>query len=129
MSIIGSGDTDTTQTFDLGNLIIGDQTLNFATLSRPVVSAMLDILANDGDTKLLQEPQVTTMNNSPASIVVGTTIPLLVPQGKGSVFGTNPYTYEDQHINVSPLFTLTLVLVDLVEIMGRLSDPTKPIIA
>ena len=101
MSIIRSGDTDTTQTFDLGNLIIGDQTLNFATLSRPVVSAMLDILANDGDTKLLQEPQVTTMNNSPANIVVGTTIPLLVPQGKGSVFGTNPYTYEDQHINVS----------------------------
>ena len=70
MSIIRSEDTDTTQTFDLGNLIIGDQTLNFATLSRPVVSAMLDILANDGDTKLLQEPQVTTMNNSPASIVV-----------------------------------------------------------
>ena len=101
MSIIRSGDTDTTQTFDLGNLIIGDQTLNFATLSRPVVSAMLEILANDGDTKLLQEPQVTTMNNSPANIVVGTTIPLLVPQGKGSVFGTNPYTYEDQHINVS----------------------------
>ena len=41
------------------------------------------------------------MNNSPANIVVGTTIPLLVPQGEGSVFGTNPYTYEDQHVNVS----------------------------
>ena len=80
---------------------MGDQTMNFATLSKPVVSAILSLLANDGSTKLLQEPQVTTMNNSPANILVGTTIPLLVPQGEGSVFGTNPYTYEDQHVNVS----------------------------
>jgi len=101
MSIINSGNPDTSQSFDLGYLMIGDQTMNFATLSKPVVSAILSLLANDGSTKLLQEPQVTTMNNSPANIVVGTTIPLLVPQGEGSVFGTNPYTYEDQHINVS----------------------------
>jgi type II secretory pathway component GspD/PulD (secretin) len=101
MSLINSGNTDTSNSFDLGYLMMGDQTMNFATLSKPVVSAILSILANDGSTKLLQEPQVTTMNNSPANIVVGTTIPLLVPQGKGSVFGTNPYTYEDQHINVS----------------------------
>ena len=101
LSIINSGNTDTSNSFDLGYLIMGDQTMNFATLSKPVVSAILSLLANDGSTKLLQEPQVTTMNNSPAKIVVGTTIPLLVPQGEGSVFGTNPYTYEDQHINVS----------------------------
>ena len=101
MSLINSGNTDTSNSFDLGYLMMGDQTMNFATLSKPVVSAILSILANDGSTKLLQEPQVTTMNNSPANIVVGTTIPLLVPQGKGSVFGTNPYTYEDQHIIVS----------------------------
>ena len=101
MSIINSGNTDTSQSFDLGYLMIGDQTMNFATLSKPVVSAILSLLANDGSTKLLQEPQVTTMNNSPANVMVGTTIPLLVPQGEGSVFGTNPYTYEDQHVNVS----------------------------
>ena len=41
------------------------------------------------------------MNNSPANIVVGTTIPVLVPQGEGSVFGTNPYTYENQHVNIA----------------------------
>ena len=101
MSIVRSGDTDTSKTFDLGYLMIGDQTMNFATLSRPVVSAILSLLAKDGSTKLLQEPQITTTNNSPANIVVGTTIPVLVPQGEGSVFGTNPYTYENQHVNVS----------------------------
>ena len=101
MSLINSGNTDTSNSFDLGYLMMGDQTMNFATLSKPVVSAILSLLANDGSTKLLQEPQVTTMNNSPANILVGTTIPILVPQGEGSVFGTNPYTYEDQHVNVS----------------------------
>jgi len=101
MSIVGRLDADTASTFDLGYLTIGDQTMNFATLSRPVVSAILSLLANDGSTRLLQEPQVTTTNNSPANIVVGTTIPVLVPQGEGSVFGTNPYTYEDQHVNIS----------------------------
>ena len=101
MSLINSGNTDTSSSFDLGYLTMGDQTMNFATLSKPVVSAILSLLANDGSTKLLQEPQVTTMNNSPANILVGTTIPILVPQGEGSVFGTNPYTYEDQHVNVS----------------------------
>ena len=101
MSIVKSMDTDTSTTFDFGYLTLGDQTLNFATLSRPIVSAILSLLANDGSTKLLQEPQITTANNSPANILVGTTIPVLVPQGQGSVFGTNPYTYENQQVNIS----------------------------
>ena len=101
MSIVKSLDTDTSSTFDLGYLTLGDQTMNFATLSRPIVSAILSLLANDGSTKLLQEPQITTANNSPANILVGTSIPVLVPQGEGSVFGTNPYTYENQQVNIS----------------------------
>ena len=101
MYIPGGGEADTTSTIKVGHLKIPGETTSFATLTAPVVSAMLDLLANDGDTKLLQEPQVTTMSNSAANIVVGTTVPVLVPQGEGSVFGSNPYTYEDQSINVS----------------------------
>ncbi|HJM95031.1 MAG TPA: hypothetical protein QF698_03085 [Candidatus Marinimicrobia bacterium] len=101
MYIPGGGEADTTSTIKVGHLKIPGETMSFATLTAPVVSAMLDLLANDGDTKLLQEPQVTTMSNSAANIVVGTTVPVLVPQGEGSVFGSNPYTYEDQSINVS----------------------------
>ena len=101
MYIPGGGEADTTTTIKLGHLKIPGETMSFATLTAPVVSAMLDLLANDGDTKLLQEPQVTTMSNSSANIVVGTTIPVLVPQGQGSVFGSKPYTYEEQSINVS----------------------------
>jgi type II secretory pathway component GspD/PulD (secretin) len=101
MDIVRSNNVDSSSTLDLGYLLIGGQTMNFATLSRPIVSAIMSLLANDGDTKLLQEPQVTTANNSPANILIGTTIPVLVPQGAGSVFGTNPYTYENQEVNVS----------------------------
>ena len=101
MYIPGGGEADTSSSINLGKVNFPGETMSFATLSAPVVSAMLDLLANDGDTKLLQEPQVTTMSNSAANIVVGTTIPILVPQGEGSVFGSNPYTYQDQSVNVS----------------------------
>ncbi|MBA64582.1 MAG: hypothetical protein CMG55_02155 [Candidatus Marinimicrobia bacterium] len=138
MSIVKSLDTDTSQTFDLGYLTLGDQTMNFATLSRPIVSAILSLLANDGSTKLLQEPQVTTANNSPANILVGTRIPVLVPQGKGSVFGTNPYTYEDQHVNIS-LDVLPRVNEDNIismkidavvqDIIGFIGDDQRPMVS
>ena len=138
LSIVNSLDTDTSKTFDLGYLTLGDQTMNFATLSRPIVSAILSLLANDGSTKLLQEPQVTTANNSPANILVGTRIPVLVPQGKGSVFGTNPYTYEDQHINIS-LDVLPRVNEDNIismkidavvqDIIGFIGDDQRPMVS
>ncbi len=99
MDLTNNGKSDTTLTF--GEMFLGGQTMNFATLSSPIVSTILNLLANDTDTKLLQEPQVTTTSNSSANIVVGTTIPVLVPQGEGSVFGSNPYTYENQNINIS----------------------------
>ena len=74
---------------------------NVTQLELPVVQAILEALETDADAKILQEPQVTTFNNVEASVMIGTSIPVLVPQGQGSVFGTNPYTYETQDINIS----------------------------
>ena len=101
MQLPGNKKGASSDNINFSEIAFGIDTMSFATLTAPVVSAMLDLLANDDDTKLLQEPQVTTMNNSPANIVVGTTIPILVPQGEGSVFGTNPYTYENQDVNIA----------------------------
>lgn len=138
MDIVRSNNVDTSSTLDLGYLLIGGQTMNFATLSRPIVSAIMSLLANDGDTKLLQEPQVTTENNSPANILIGTTIPVLVPQGEGSVFGTNPYTYENQEVNVSldvlPRTNKDKVIsmkIDAVvqEIIGLIGKDQRPMIS
>ena len=123
---------------NLGEMVVGIDTMSFATLTAPVVSAMLDLLANDDDTKLLQEPQVTTMNNSPANIIVGTTIPILVPQGEGSVFGTNPYTYENQDVNIAldvlPRInahnSISLAINASVQsIIGYIGEDSRPIIS
>ena len=93
---------DTSLALGLGQLInnAGKQ-VNLATLAPSTVSALLQVLASDAETRLLQEPQVTTFNNSPATITVGTTIPILVPQTEGSMFGAQPYTYQDQNVNVN----------------------------
>ena len=89
------------ETFDFGELMGDMKGLNAVQLSTPLLSILMKILAADNTAKLLQEPHVTTFNNQTASINVGTTIPILVPQGQGSVFGTNPYTFEDQTVNIS----------------------------
>ena len=107
MSAPGSeyADTDTTKSaadfVNFGKLFLGGKTLHAAALTPPVVSALLELLAVDSDTKLLQEPQVTTFNNFPANIRVGTTVPVLVPQLESSVFGAIPYTYKNQNIDIS----------------------------
>lgn len=93
-------------TADSGNIdMIGlgklTENYNVTQLQVPVVSAILEALETDADAKILQEPQVTTFNNVEATVTVGTTIPVLVPQGEGSVFGTNPYTYEEQTIDIA----------------------------
>ena len=93
---------DTSLALGLGQLINNSgKQVSLATLAPSTVSALLQVLASDAETRLLQEPQVTTFNNSPATITVGTTIPVLVPQAEGSMFGSQPYTYQDQNVNVN----------------------------
>ena len=75
--------------------------LSMAQLTLPVFTSILQLLTTDNETRLLQEPQVTTFNNSPANINVGTSIPVLVPQAEGGVFGVNPYTFETQNVNIN----------------------------
>ena len=74
--------------------------LSMAQLSLPVFTSILQLLTTDNETRLLQEPQVTTFNNSPATINVGTSIPVLVPLSEGGVFGVNPYTFASQNVDI-----------------------------
>ena len=71
-----------------------------AKMDLPLYQVVLEALESDNRTKLLQEPQVTTFDNFTSEINVGTTLPVLVPQGEGSVFGTNPYTFENVSVNI-----------------------------
>ncbi|MBC8402121.1 MAG: hypothetical protein ISR95_03360 [Candidatus Marinimicrobia bacterium] len=75
--------------------------MRFATLTLPVFSAILEVLSSDNNTRLLQEPQVTTKDNVLATLTEGVTIPILVPQPQGGLAGTQPFTFEDQEISVT----------------------------
>ena len=99
---LGPVPADTTlQALQLIDLAGDFSGFNAVQLTTPMLSALMQILVADNTSKLLQEPNITTFNNQMATISVGTSIPILVPQGEGSVFGTNPYTFENQSVNIS----------------------------
>ncbi len=95
--------TTTTATAASSLLELGKwrQGLKVATLSLPIFSALLEVFSNDGSTRLLQEPQVTAQNNALATVNVGTTIPILIPQAEGGNFGTQPYQFQDEEVSVT----------------------------
>jgi len=84
-----------------GGLKLGENILRIATLTLPVFTSMIEILSTDTDTRLIQEPQVTTFDNTMATITVGTTYPVLVPQPVGELLGTRPYEFQDEEIIIS----------------------------
>jgi len=79
-----------------------------AKLDLPLYQIIIDALESDNYTQLLQEPQVTTFDNHEATVNIGTSLPVLVPQGEGSVFGTNPYTFQNVSVNISLKVTPTV---------------------
>ncbi|NQU67486.1 MAG: hypothetical protein HQ510_06040 [Candidatus Marinimicrobia bacterium] len=97
-----TGTADSVSALNLANVLaLGKwNNMKFTTLSIPAFYGLLEILSTDGDTKLIQEPQVTTKNNTTAFVNVGTTYPILVPQAsEGLISQTN--TFEDTEINIS----------------------------
>ncbi len=87
---------------ELGTTILssGSQ-LRLATLSIPMFSSIMELMGSDADTKLLQEPQVTTFENTTAEIGIGTSYPVLIPGSDATAFGAETYQFEDVEINVS----------------------------
>ncbi len=90
------------QLVELGTTILsGGGQLRLATLSLPVFNALMEIMGSDDDTRLLQEPQVTTFENTTANIGIGTTYPVLIPSQGDIATGVQTYDFEDAEINVS----------------------------
>jgi len=85
----------------LGTTVLssGNQ-LRLATLSIPMFSSLMEIMGSDADTKLLQEPQVTTFENTTAQIGIGTSYPVLIPGSDATAFGSETYQFEDVEIKV-----------------------------
>jgi type II secretory pathway component GspD/PulD (secretin) len=83
-----------------GGLKFGNNNLKIATLSLPMFTSLLEILSTDDDTRLIQEPQVTTFDNTLATVSVGTSYPILVPSAEGGLAGTQPPTFQDEEVNI-----------------------------
>ncbi len=96
-------------------------------------------MGSDADTKLLQEPQVTTFENTTAQIGIGTSYPVLIPGSDATAFGAETYQFEDVDIRVDLSLTprineekyvslnLTATVQALVGFAGPNSD--RPIVS
>ncbi len=81
-------------------LLSSGNQLRLATLSIPMFSSIMELMGSDADTKLLQEPQVTTFENTTAQIGIGTSYPVLIPGSDATAFGAETYQFEDVDIRV-----------------------------
>ncbi len=113
--------------------------LKIATLTLPVFTSILEILSTDNDTRLIQEPQVTTRNNTNANVTVGTTYPILIPESVDQESGNTFYSFEEQEIsinlNVTPRINegtfISMMLSAQVEALVGFSGPNadQPIVS
>ncbi len=115
------------------------KSLSLATLDVLSFSAILDVLSSDNQTRLIQEPQITTADNTLATVSVGTNYPVAVPSSTGGLVGTQPVTFENQdiqiklnvkpHINEKVFITMNInaVVQALVGFTGPNAD--RPIIS
>jgi len=119
--------------------------LDLAILSLQEFQAVLEMLFTQGNSRLLSDPRIATIDNQPAEINVSTTIPILVPQdnagggvgGLGTALLRN--TFEEKEIsiklNVLPRVNtdrfITMVVEPLVEAITGYTGPDqdRPIVA
>jgi type II secretory pathway component GspD/PulD (secretin) len=71
--------------------------LSLFAFNLPVFENIIEMLESDGETRLMQEPQLTTKNNTVATFKVGTTYPTLVTQ---TTQIAQTVTYEEREINI-----------------------------
>jgi len=83
---------------DFGDFKLFDtDNLSLYAINLPLFESVLELLASDSETRLVQEPQLTTKNNTVATFKVGTTYPTLVTQTTNIA---QTVSYEDKEINI-----------------------------
>ncbi|MEE9574245.1 MAG: type II and III secretion system protein [Candidatus Neomarinimicrobiota bacterium] len=96
--IIGPVPESETDVIDFESFKIFDSNkLSLYSFSIPAFNGVLELLASDGETRLIQEPQITTKNNTVAKFKVGTKYPILVTQTT-SVSQTT--TFDEKEISI-----------------------------
>ena len=83
---------------DFDNFRLFDSnSLSLYAFSLPAFESVLEMLASDSETRLIQEPQITTKNNTVATFKVGTTYPILTTQ---TTEISQTTSFQDKEINI-----------------------------
>jgi type II secretory pathway component GspD/PulD (secretin) len=102
----GSSSSSTTTTTALGQIQLPHGKWEWGRLSVDEVEAVLDFLDGSGNSKLISNPRITTLNNCEAEINVSTVIPIQTinrfSEG-GSV--QDIVTFQDEDVGISLLVT------------------------
>lgn len=77
--------------------LFDSHSLSLYSFSLPMFESVLEMLASDSETRLLQEPQITTKNNTVATFKVGTTYPVLITQ---TTQISQTTSFQDKEINI-----------------------------
>ncbi len=77
--------------------LFDSNSLSLYSFSLPAFESVLEMLASDSETRLLQEPQITTKNNTVAIFKVGTTYPVLITQ---TTQISQTTSFQDKEINI-----------------------------
>ncbi len=122
---------------DFENFSLFDfNSLSLYAFSLPAFESILEMLASDSETRLIQEPQITTKNNTVATFKVGTKYPVEVTQTTeisqttsfqdreiNIILNVQPRINEDQYISMD----ITTTVQALVGFSG--SNDDQPIIS
>ncbi len=134
-------DDATTSTSALGSMSLEDGQWTWGTLSVNQLSAVLDMLDQNGNSKLLSDPRITTVENHEAEIKIATVIPIQTINRFTEAAATQDIvTFQDFEVGISLKVTpringdgnITLDVEPIVEDIIGYSGPTgnqKPITA
>jgi len=103
---VTSTDSESDGAEAFGQIDLPDGAWDWGTLSLGEVNLMLDYLVTRGNTKLLSDPKVTTLNNHEAEISVTTNIPIQTIN-RFSEGGTvqDIVTFQDEEVGITLLVT------------------------
>lgn len=109
-NLTGANDGSTitgTSTTVASNFAAGSKNLNegrwtWGTLSVTQLQAVLDILSQDGKTKLISDPRITTVENHEAEIIIATIIPIQTINrfSEGAAI-QDVVTFQDEEVGIS----------------------------
>jgi type II secretory pathway component GspD/PulD (secretin) len=98
--------TSTTATEALGQIQLPDGKWEWGKLSVAELSVVLDFLDKSGNSKLISDPRITTLNNCPAEIKATTVVPIQTINRFSEAGSTQDIvTFQDEEIGITLLVT------------------------